>query len=243
MADETPAMTPQQRLLTEGAQNPLALYKELSVGQEQSFSFFLLFEFLTTFISGLPGLLGFGFRSVLYPLLFKSCGKRPAIGRGVVLRRTRNISLGNKVLIDDYAAIDVRGHGSITIGNNVSIGRLSTVTSKNGSITLESGVNIGSYARIATQSKVHIGESTLVAAYAYIGAGNHQPGDHDTPLIERTMQIKGGVSIGKNCWIGAGAMILDGVTIGDGAIIGAQSLVNKDVPAGVTVIGTPAKPL
>ena len=123
------------------------------------------------------------------------------------------------------------------------MGRLSTITSKNGRITLEAGVNIGSYARIATQSKVHIGESTLIAAYAYIGAGNHQPGDANTPLIEREMEIKGGVVIGKHCWIGAGAMILDGVTIGDGAVIGAQSLVNKDVPAGVTVVGTPAKPL
>jgi len=151
------------------------------------------------------------------------------------------MTVGSKVLIDDYATIDVRGQGAISLGNNVSIGRLSTVTAKNGQIILEAGVNIGSYARIATQSKVSVGESTLIAAYAYIGAGNHQPGDEATPLIEREMHIKGGVTIGKNCWIGAGAMILDGVTIGDGAIIGAQSLVNKDVPAGATVFGTPAK--
>jgi acetyltransferase-like isoleucine patch superfamily enzyme len=241
MADKAPAMTPQQRLLTEGASHPLTLYKELAVGAEQSTLLFLYYEICMMLLAGLAGLIGFAGRALCYPMLFQQCGKRPALGRGVVIRRPKNISIGSKVLIDDYATIDVRGQGAISLGNNVSIGRLSTVTAKNGQIILEAGVNIGSYARIATQSKVFVGESTLIAAYAYIGAGNHQPGDEATPLIEREMQIRGGVTIGKNCWIGAGAMILDGVTIGDGAIIGAQSLVNKDVPAGATVFGTPAK--
>ncbi|MOA44288.1 Maltose O-acetyltransferase [compost metagenome] len=49
------------------------------------------------------------------------------------------------------------------------------------------------------------------------------------------------VSIGSNVWIGAGALILPGVTIGDDAIVGAGSVVTRDVEAGATVMGNPAR--
>jgi len=41
--------------------------------------------------------------------------------------------------------------------------------------------------------------------------------------------------------IGSNATILCGVTIGQGAIVGAGAVVTKDVPAGATVAGNPAK--
>lgn len=236
-----PAMTPQQEALTSDSVGPLSLYKQLAVGNASWLSL-LRYEVLTTLFANTPGLVGFGARTLFYPSMLRSCGKRPAIGRGVILRQPNRIALGRKTLIDDYAALDVRGErGSIEISDFVSIGRFTTITSKDGAVKLHDGVNIGSYCRVATQSVVEIGESTLVAAYCYIGPGNHQKGDSEKPLISREMEIKGGVSIGKNCWIGAGALILDGVTIGDGAIIGAQSLVKEDVPAGAVVVGSPAK--
>src|SRR5439155_15814711 len=43
--------------------------------------------------------------------------------------------------------------------------------------------------------------------------------------------------------IGSGATILCGVTIGEGALVGAGAVVTKDVPAGVVVVGNPAKVL
>jgi maltose O-acetyltransferase len=49
------------------------------------------------------------------------------------------------------------------------------------------------------------------------------------------------VRIGRNAWIGGGAIILPGVTIGDDALVGAGSVVTRDVPAGATVFGNPAR--
>ena len=47
--------------------------------------------------------------------------------------------------------------------------------------------------------------------------------------------------IGKNCWIGAGAVILPGVTIGDNTVVGAGSVVTKDLPANVVAVGNPCR--
>ena len=49
------------------------------------------------------------------------------------------------------------------------------------------------------------------------------------------------IKIGKNVWIGGGAIILPGITIADGAVVGAGAVVTKDVPAGAVVVGNPAQ--
>ena len=51
------------------------------------------------------------------------------------------------------------------------------------------------------------------------------------------------VAVGRNAYIGAGAIILPGVRIGEGAIVGAGAVVTKDVPPGETWAGVPAHPI
>ena len=62
-------------------------------------------------------------------------------------------------------------------------------------------------------------------------------------LRERAYQYNMPVHIGKNCWIGAGAIIVPGVTIGDNVVVGAGSVVTKDLPAGVVAVGNPCRVL
>ncbi len=62
-------------------------------------------------------------------------------------------------------------------------------------------------------------------------------------LRERALQYNMPVRIGRNCWIGAGAVILPGVTIGDNTVIGAGSVVTKDIPANVVAVGNPCRVL
>ena len=47
--------------------------------------------------------------------------------------------------------------------------------------------------------------------------------------------------IGRNCRIGAGALIMPGVTIGDNTVIGAGSVVTRDIPSNVVAVGNPCK--
>jgi acetyltransferase-like isoleucine patch superfamily enzyme len=49
--------------------------------------------------------------------------------------------------------------------------------------------------------------------------------------------------VARRASIGSGAVILCGVTIGAGSMIGAGAVVTRDVPAGATVVGVPARPI
>ncbi len=85
---------------------------------------------------------------------------------------------------------------------------------------------------------VSIGEGTAIGPAVQILASDHP---RDPRLRQQKVRFGRPVTIGANVWIGGGAIILPGVTIGDDAIVGAGSIVTRDVPAGVTVVGNPAR--
>ena len=85
---------------------------------------------------------------------------------------------------------------------------------------------------------VHLGDHLLCAPYVQIYTAHH-PID---PAIRLTgKELATPVKIGKNVWIGGGAIICPGVTIGDHTTIGAGSVVTKDIPANVVAVGNPCR--
>ena len=91
---------------------------------------------------------------------------------------------------------------------------------------------------ILDTAPVTIGDDTRIGPAVQIYTADH-PRD---PALRRSGLESGvPVTIGRNVWIGGGAIILPGVTIGDDAIVGAGSVVTRDVPAGATVAGNPAR--
>lgn len=88
--------------------------------------------------------------------------------------------------------------------------------------------------------RINIGSGSQIGSAVQIVTADH-PRD---PADRAAGQEMGKpIDIGENVWIGAQAVILPGVTIGADAIIGAGSIVTRDVPAGVTVAGNPARTL
>ena len=85
---------------------------------------------------------------------------------------------------------------------------------------------------------IEIGDDVQIAPAVQLYTATH-PLD---PEIRRS-GLEGGrpIHIGNNVWIGGGAIVLPGVTIGDDAVIGAGSVVTRHVPAGVVVVGNPAR--
>ena len=60
-------------------------------------------------------------------------------------------------------------------------------------------------------------------------------------IVRRGEETARPIVIGDDVWIGGGAIILAGVTVGDRSVIGAGSVVTRDVPSDVVVVGNPAK--
>ena len=87
---------------------------------------------------------------------------------------------------------------------------------------------------------IYVGDYTMFGPNVVVATAGH-------PILpelrEKAYQYNMPVHIGRNCWIGAGALILPGVTIGDNTVIGAGSVVTKDIPSNVVAVGNPCKVL
>ena len=62
-------------------------------------------------------------------------------------------------------------------------------------------------------------------------------------LREKGYQYNAPVHIGKNCWLGAGVIVVPGITIGNNAVVGAGSIVTKDIPSDCLAVGNPCRVL
>lgn len=87
-------------------------------------------------------------------------------------------------------------------------------------------------------NKITIGDDTLLAPNVQITTAYHPTNYEDR---RQKLESAREVTIGKNVWIGAGAIICPGVTIGDNTTIGAGSVVTKDIPSKVVAVGNPCK--
>jgi maltose O-acetyltransferase len=105
-------------------------------------------------------------------------------------------------------------------------------------IRLGDGVFLNFNCVILDVVEVSIGDRTQIGPAVQIYAADHP---RDPAQRREGLEFGRPVRIGRDAWIGGGAIILPGVVIGDDAVIGAGSVVTRDVPAGATVFGNPAR--
>lgn len=118
-----------------------------------------------------------------------------------------------------FIAPDAVVTGDVALGKNVNIWYGAVLRGDSGTITVGEGTNI--------QERCVLHEKTTLGSYCTVGHG----------------AIVHGCTIGNECLVGMGAIILDGAVIGDRCIIGAGALVTgkMNAPAGSMILGSPAK--
>lgn len=109
--------------------------------------------------------------------------------------------------------------GDVVLGENVNIWYGAVLRGDSGKITVGSGTNI--------QDNCVLHEETVLGENCTVGHG----------------AIVHGCSVGNNCLIGMGAILLDGAKLGDNCIVAAGAVVTgkTDAPANSLLMGSPAK--
>jgi galactoside O-acetyltransferase len=91
---------------------------------------------------------------------------------------------------------------------------------------------------LVDDGQIFIGDKTMIGPNVTIATAGH-------PILpslrEKAFQYNKDVFIGRNVWIGAGAILLPGIRIGDNSVIGAGSVVTKNIPENVVAVGNPCR--
>jgi acetyltransferase-like isoleucine patch superfamily enzyme len=131
------------------------------------------------------------------------------------------------------------GKNVVIVGADGCRTNLTTISyhGQEGSIIIGDNVLVMNGVRISSASRVEIGDDCMLANFCYITDADW----HD--IYDRTSSPGGTapVILEKGVWIGDSAIICKGVRIGENSVVGAGSVVRKDVPANVVVIGNPAQ--
>lgn len=192
-------------------------------------------------------------------------------GRGIVPIFREQLADGDRlVFVDDRATSPVNGHDVMTIADFVAAGDASKsicLAVANGPIRVRlaeeciaAGLTFFSvrHSSMIQMDDVEIGEGALFSPFTTV-TSNVRIGRHfhcnlysyvehdcvigDFVTFAPGVKCNGNVTIGNGAYIGAGAVIRQGLSIGVGATIGMGAVVTKDVPAGETWIGNPARPI
>ena len=91
---------------------------------------------------------------------------------------------------------------------------------------------------LVDDTHIYVGDNTMFGPNVTVATAGH-------PILpqlrEKAYQFNMPVRIGRNCWIGAGVVIVPGVSIGDNSVIGAGAVVTKDIPANSVAFGNPCR--
>lgn len=165
---------------------------------------------------------------------FTNCKKRGYFFRGfnVKMYCKSKIHIGKGVSIDRGSYLDALSTKGIIIGDNSSMGK-HTVIECSGSIkdigkgiVVGNNVSLGANGFFGCAGGISIGDNTIMGNFVSFHSENHVFSSRKSPI--RTQGVnREGITIGKDCWIGAKVTILDGVVVEYGCVIAAGALLTK----------------
>lgn len=149
---------------------------------------------------------------------------------------------------------EIIGEQYIHIGNHFSAGkslRLHCFDSYHNvptgyvpKIEIGDNVVITDHCYVSCANSVKIGDGCLFGSNVFVTDNYHGDNSYKQmriPVSERPLDVKSGVEIGQNVWLGRNVCVMPGVKIGEGAVIGANAVVTKDIPPFCVAAGVPAK--
>jgi acetyltransferase-like isoleucine patch superfamily enzyme len=167
------------------------------------------------------------------------------------LARAKGVDLGQDVRLGPGVDFNLGGgfrnsirptgsRGRIRVGDQGWIEKGVVLWAFDGSIRTGINVFLGPYVTIYGHGGVEIADQTLVSNHVTILSSNHTvPGREKEIRAQPDILLP--TKIGRDCWIGAHAVILGGVTIGDGCVVGAGAVVTKNLPSYTFACGVPAR--
>ena len=163
--------------------------------------------------------------SIFYKPFFKVCGKRVIIIKPILITK-KFISLGNKILIRNFARIEgIDFYQGIFYQPEIIIGNF---------------VSIEQNLHLTCAKKIIIGSNTSIAANVTITDIDHGYEDIETPP-EKQPLIVNSVIIGEDCKIFNNAVLLAGTQLGKHTIVAANAVVRGKFPNNCVIGGIPAK--
>ncbi|PWM09908.1 MAG: acyltransferase [Coprobacter fastidiosus] len=156
------------------------------------------------------------------------------------------VRTGKNLNIDRRCYIDALSINGINFGNNVSIGKNTTIECSGSLKNLGKGLTVGENVGLGTHGffgcagGIEIGDNTIFGNYVSLHSENHNYSDNTQPIRLQGINRKG-VKIGDDCWIGAKVTILDGTVLGNGCVVAAGAVVRGKFPENVIIGGVPAK--
>lgn len=150
-------------------------------------------------------------------------------------RKNSKISIGDNLRMNNGNA-----------DNNIGFTARCTLVAVAGAyLQIKDNVGMSQTALCAVGADITIGSYTLLGGGVKIYSSDFHSLDYmdrrDYIVADKENRHSAPVTIGDDCFIGAGTIILKGVTIGDRSIIGAGSVVTKSIPADCIAGGNPCR--
>ena len=163
-----------------------------------------------------------------------------------VIRCSSHFRFGKNLSIERGVYIDALSREGISCGDNVSFGKYTHMQVTGSLKNLGKGIEIGNNVGLGTHGHyggaggLRIGDDTIIGNYVSFHPESHNSADTAMPIRLQGVSHKG-ITLGRNCWIGAKATFLDGAEIGDGCIVAAGAVVRGIFPENVVIGGVPAR--
>jgi acetyltransferase-like isoleucine patch superfamily enzyme len=212
--------------------------------QSTSLPRYIVEQLIMTLLGGLPSLIGVGLRGIAYKLLLHADGI-PLIEHNVRLLCPANIRLGKKVYLDSQVYLHALP-GGISIGEGSSLMHGTIFHVFNYRNMPQAGIwtgkhcFFGEYTCIRGQGGVRIGDGVYTGTHVQIAAVNHVYSDPDRFIKDQGITAVG-ITIEDDVWLGSNVVVVDGVTIGKGCVVGAGAVVTKSLPPYSVAVGMPAR--